>query len=78
MYGAGGGVRKGDDAEGVGVGMKGEDSAAGGVNGVPPGPGTAGGGGGGGGGGGLGSGENDGSGCLGGSGMLSLVAALAD
>ncbi len=76
MYGAGGGVRKGDDAEGVGVGMKGEDSAAGGVNGVPPGPGIAAGGGGGGGG--LGSGENDGSGGLGGSGISLIAASFAD
>lgn len=79
MYGAGGGVRKGDEAEGVGVGMKGEDSAAGGVNGVPPGPGIAvGDGGGGGGGGGLGSGENAGSGGLGGSGKSFTAASLAD
>lgn len=76
MYGTGGGVRKGDDADGVGVGMKGEDSAAGGVNGVPPGPGIAVGDGGGGGG--LGSGVNDGSGGLGGSGMSFIAASFAD
>lgn len=44
MYGAGGGVRNGEEPDGDGVGMNGEESCPGGLNGVPPAGGTGGGG----------------------------------